>query len=370
MVCQNCSAANGDDSVFCGKCGSRLGETVGNVSARLRTVEDQLDASRHGISPQNLEIEAAERIIARVETQTKRFLFFAGIPAAIAALALTIIWGKGAWTLNDFATRARDSVGLVLTQAQSVAARTNDTAHDALQTSKQVELQIETTRKEITTLKEEVDGRSADVQKLSSELRDAQSKVDILEKQVGSGSQQVQKMLAQVSVAQTAKTETDIETYYPLYGRHVAKSRAGVIDPTKKPSGAVWVSVALSLTQSPSVGSKQVAKGIEALHDKYTIVLGSIGVLAQTEHGSQWVGTFLDENSCTYWVKPPLQVPCIIYFQESMRKSALEVRDAFRDAQVVPDNKVIYINPRDLSADQQETLALSGMDIAVILGKQ
>jgi hypothetical protein len=370
MVCQNCSAPNDDDSAFCGKCGSRLGETVGNVSARLRTVEDQLDASRRAISPQNLEIETAERIIARVETRTKQFLFFAGIPAAIAALALTIIWGRGAWTLSEFAARARDSVGLVLTQAQSVAAHANDTAHDALQTSKQVASQIETTRNEITTLKEEVSRRSADVQRLNSELQDAQSKVDALEKQVGTGSKQVQKMLAQVSTVQTAKTETDIETLYPLYGRHVAQSRAGRIDPTTKPAGAVWVSVALSLTQSPSVGSKQVAKGIEALHDKYTITLGPIGVLAQTEHGSQWVGTFLDENSCTYWVKPPSQVPCIIYFHESMRKAALEVRDAFRDAQVVPDNKVIYINPKDLSADHQETLALSGMDIAVVLGKQ
>src|ERR1700678_1070049 len=217
MVCQNCSAPNGDDSAFCGKCGSRLGETVGNVSARLRTLEDQLEASRHGISPQNLEIQTAERIIASVETRTKRFLFFAGIPAAIAALALTIIWGKGAWTLSEFAARARDSVGLVLTQAQSVAAYANDTAHDALQTSKQVASQIETTRNEITTLKEEVSRRSADVQRLNSELQDAQSKVDALEKQVGTGSKQVQKMLAQVSTVQTAKTETDIETLYPLY---------------------------------------------------------------------------------------------------------------------------------------------------------
>ena len=182
MVCQNCSAPNGDDSVFCGKCGSRLGETVGNVSARLRAVEDQLDASRRGISPQNLEIETTERIIARVETRTKRFLFFASIPAAIAALALTIIWGKGAWTLSDFAARARDSVGAVLAQAQSVAARANNTANEALQTSKQVESQIEATRQEITTLKKEIDGRSADVQRLNSELQDVQSKVEALEK--------------------------------------------------------------------------------------------------------------------------------------------------------------------------------------------
>lgn len=78
----------------------------------------------------------------------------------------------------------------------------------------------------------------------------------------------------------------------------------------------------------------------------------------------------LDSYSCTSWVKPPSQAPCIIYFQESMRKSAVEVRDAFKVAQVVPDSQVIFIDPKNLNADQKETLALSGIDIAVVLGKQ
>jgi hypothetical protein len=53
-----------------------------------------------------------------------------------------------------------------------------------------------------------------------------------------------------------------------------------------------------------------------------------------------------------------------------MRKSAVEVRDAFKVAQVVPDSQVIFIDPKNLNADQKETLALSGIDIAVVLGKQ
>ncbi|MGB8800717.1 MAG: hypothetical protein WCC97_08520 [Candidatus Acidiferrales bacterium] len=340
------------------------------MSARLRTVEDQLEASRRGISPQNLEIDTAERIISSVEARTKRFLFFVSIPATIAGLALAIIWGKGAWTLSDFATRARDSVGAVLAQAQSVAARANDTAHDALRTSKQVESQIEATREEITTLKKEIGGRSADVQRLNRELQDAQSKVDALEKQVGTGSQQVKKLFADFQEVKAAKTQTDIETYYPIYGTHVARSRAALIDPAKKPPGAVYVSITLSLTTTPNVGSKQVAEGIEALHGSYTVMLGPIYVEALTAHNAQPVGMGLDSYSCTSWIKPPSQAPCIIYFQGSMRKSALEVRDALKVAQVVPDSQVIFADPTNLNADQKETLALSGIDIAVVLGKQ
>jgi hypothetical protein len=370
MDCQTCSAPNADDHIFCGKCGSRLGDTVGNLSSRVKSIEQELEASRHAISSQNLEIETADRIIARVESSTKRFLFFAGIPAAIAALALAIIWGKGAWTLSNFAASARSSVGAVLAQAQTQAGQARDTAQGALQTAKQVESKIETTRQQIMTLKTEVDTSSGNVQKLNGQLADAQSKLDAIKKQLGTGTQLVQQLTTQIQEVKTEKTQADIETYYPIYGRHVARSAVGFMDPSKKLPGAVYVAIALSLTTPPNVSSKQVAEGAEALSKKYTVVFGPIFVEALTAHSAQTFGIRLDDNTCLSWVRPSLQPPCIIYFQESLRQSALEVRDILKVTQPVPDSHVVFSDPKNLSPEQKEVLSLSGIDIAVVLGGQ
>jgi hypothetical protein len=158
---------------------------------------------------------------------------------------------------------------------------------------------------------------------------------------------------------------------YPIYGEHTAHNRTGYINPKAKPPNALYLDLNLSLTQTPNVSDEKVGEAISALTDhKYTVTIGSVYVQATTASGSaQAVGMDFDSNSCTYWPKPAAQPPCILYFRDSLKDSAMEVRDLVKVAQEVPDDHIFFVDPAKLDAQQRELLELSATDFVVVLGQ-
>ena len=89
-----------------------------------------------------------------------------------------------------------------------------------------------------------------------------------------------------------------------------------------------------------------------------------------TAGNSQTLGAGIDFTSCRYWVVPAAQVPCIMYFRETLKSSAMEVRYLLKVAQAVPDARILYVDPKQLDDQKRELLDLSGVDIIVVLGQQ
>jgi TolA-binding protein len=371
MVCPNCSATNPDGQTFCGNCGQQMTETVGSVSERLSRVETTLAASRNGVTQHNLEIETSTNVMERVRKWTTLILFFAGIPAAIALLALAIVFGKGALNLHDIAAHAQESVKAILAQAQTEGGEAVRTANEALATSRQVDADIKGTKALVSNLKTEIDTRSAEVQKLGEQIKTSQQKVEELNKTVQAQSQQFQHVTEQARAVQTAKNVAGVQNVYPIFGQHVARNVNGWINPKQKTPGMRYVYINLSLTATPNVSDAKVAEAITALNNKnYTVTMGNLYTYAVAASNAQAVGMGLDANSCMYWVVPAKQVPCILYFRENLKDSAIEVRNLIKVAQEVSDAQLFYVDPKQLDAQKRELLDLSAVDIVVVLGQQ
>ena len=225
MLCQSCSSDNPDGQTFCGKCGHQLiAETIGSLSERLARIEQQLAASQNKVSQQNLELETAANAMDRVKKWTTLFLYFAGIPVAISALVLALMFGKGTFDLHSIAADAKTSVNGVLERARTEALNAESTARGALDTSKQVDANIKATQQAISGLKNQVDARSADVQNLSAQLDTSRQQLDALATKAAAQEAQFAHMTEQVKAVQTAKGVEDVQTIYPIFGRHIAKT--------------------------------------------------------------------------------------------------------------------------------------------------
>jgi hypothetical protein len=297
-------------------------------------------------------------------------LFFAGIPLGILAVALAVIFGKGDFDLHSIAANAQTSVNGVLKQAQDEASDAKKTAGEAFSKSQQVDAEIKSTERSVSKLRSDVEARSADVQKLGSQLDTSRRQLDALVAKANSQEAQFAKMTRQVQAIQTAKGVADVQAVYPIYGEHVAQGPRGVyIDPKAKPAGAIYLDLNLSLTQTPNVSDAKVGEAIAALtNNKFTVSIGPVYMIARTASGSaQNVGMPFDSGSCVGWAKS--QPPCILYFTRSMRDSATKTRDIVKVAQQVPDDHIIYIDPSSLNAQQRELLNLSATDIVVVLGQ-
>jgi uncharacterized protein YoxC len=217
MICQKCSAAVPEDQAFCGKCGYKLApDTPASLGERLSAIEAQFVAdSRSKATNQNyLELETAERVMSRVKTWANLILYFAGIPAAVALLALAVIFGRGAFDLRDIATKTKDSVNSIVEQARSEATNAKTTATDALNTSKQVNKDIQETRQKIGELKTQVDSRSTEVAELSGHIKASQDQLASLTTTVNSQSQQVVRLSQQLKAVETQKT-------LPPFGKNI-----------------------------------------------------------------------------------------------------------------------------------------------------
>ena len=62
--------------------------------------------------------------------------------------------------------------------------------------------------------------------------------------------------------------------------------------------------------------------------------------------------------------------PCILYFDQTVRSSAFEIRNLVKGAQNIPDERIKYISPAKLPDLFRELINVSGIDIVVVLGKQ
>jgi uncharacterized coiled-coil protein SlyX len=370
MTCQSCGAAISEGQSFCGKCGYKVaGETLASLSERVAKLED----SRSKLTHQNyLEIETAEKVMTRVRTWTTLILYFAGIPAAVAALALVVTFGKGTYDLHSIAAEAKGSVNEILIRARSVASETVATADDALKTSKQVRAEMSDVRRQVSELKTELDRRSSEVQELTGRLRDTQGRAATLADTVKSQSQQVARVSQQLKVAETQKNFASLREAYPgLFGEHVAGWRDGWIDPKAKAAGDIYV--AFMLWESRSIPNKldgvKVGEAMQSLQDhNYRVLLGPVSLFATSGRTSQGAGASFDALSCDLKGIELHGPPCILYFNENLKMKASEVRSLVSPAQVVPEDKVKYVQPTGMEPLFQELLQKSRLDIVVVLG--
>jgi len=372
MICQNCSSPNPEGQAFCGSCGHRLiPETIGSLSERLTKLErQQLDDARNKVNQGTLEIETAQNVAERVKTWTGRMLFFTGLPVGILALALAVIFGKGDFDLHTIAANAKTSVNDLLDRARNEAASAESTARGALETSTQVDANIKATQQVVSNLKAAVDARSADVQQLGAKLASSREQLEALNNKMNAQEMQFAHMTEQVKAVQTSKSVEDIQTIYPIYGKHFARTTTGLINAKAKPPGALYLALNLSLTQTPVVSDAKVADAETMLGDhKYTVTIGPVYTEARTANSTEDVGVGLDSNGCGTWVKPPSRPPCILYFRPALKNSALEVRDLVKVAQEIPLERIFYIDPAKLDAQQKELLDLSAIDFLVVLGQ-
>lgn len=374
MVCPNCSTTVLVDQTFCNKCGHKLTpDTIASLGERLTSIEALLAANSKVAQTSEqkyLELQTSENIVKRVMGWTKLFVFWVGIPYAAILLLLGMIVGKGELDLRRVVTNAKESVNGVVQQARDEGLKANATAKDALNTSKQVSADILETKRRLGELKTQIESSSAQLQKLGDQIKLAQAKLD-------SQSQQVQHLNRQVQAISTAKAVADIHSVFPLYGQHVAQSQSdGLLDPTTKPAGVRYVDLNLSVSRPatdnsasiPSLSDESIGKAVSALRDrKYQVFLGVIYTHARTATNSQAIGMGLDPNSCGYWPDPPAQPPCIMYFNESLKGAAIEVRDLLRGVQAVPDDRVLYLDTKRLTAQKQELLKLSAVDVVIVL---
>lgn len=301
MICRACGAAIAEDSAFCNKCGVKLiPETVVSLDGRLTKVEGQLSSDSHTrLLQQNfLELETAEWVMTRVRTWTTLILYFAGIPAAIALLALTVMFGKGAFDLHSVAANARSSIESLLQQAHSTASEAEKAANDALAKSKQTDAYIQRTQSDVSKLKAQVDARVAEVQHLGDSIKGSQAQVDSLKLTVASQSKEVQRLTEQVHQAQTTKSIEDIVNLYPQFGEHRARGVSGWIDPKQKTANAIYIDLNLSFAATPNLEKEKIAQAVTELnHHNYTVFLGQVYTYATGTNSIQSIGMGFDPNT-------------------------------------------------------------------------
>jgi len=371
VICPRCSVTALDGQAFCAQCGYRLTtDTLASLGERLASVEASLttDSKASQAAEQKfLELDTSEKVVARITRWAKLFAFWVGIPFAAVLLLLGMIVGKGALDFREIVTNAKESVRSIVEQARGEASNAKKTAQDALTTSREVASETAETKRKIGELKSQVDGRSAEVQKLGDQIKQAWATIE-------NQSRQVQTLNQQVQALQSAKAAVDIGTVYPAFGEHHAKSiSGGSIDPKKKPAGAIYVDLNFNImldpsTASPTSDQAKLVQGMTALNEhKYTVIVGPIYTYAITATSNQAVGMGFDGNSCQYWPAPQGSSPCILYFNESTRHAAMEVRDLLRVIQPISDDRIRYVDPKGLTPQKRELLSLSSVDILVVL---
>jgi len=375
MTCPNCSALVAEDTSFCSKCGRKLvPETIASVSDRLAKIETQVGeyAAEKVVHQDYLETVTAEKVISRIKSWTTLFLYFAGIPWGILLIVLTVWFGRSVSDVQGIATNAKKSVDSIIDKARVESAEAVQTANNALATSKQVDSDVKTTQQVVSKLKDEVRGRIAEVQTLDDQIKASRSQAAALKTAVDSQSEELHRLSDEVKVVKTSKNAADVLNTYPIMSTdHVAGSRAGWIDPKQKAPGKTYITLSLLLTATPNVNSEKVAEAMTSLTENtYEVFLDHVYTYARASTSAQPIGMGLDANSCAYWPVPGVHVPCIIYFRKELKGSALKARDLVKGVQAVPDDHVIFLDPKRLNSQKQELLELSHMDMVVVLGQE
>lgn len=374
MLCNNCSASVPEGHSFCGACGHRLSETIPSLSERLSKVEAQVaEDSRAKVTNQDyLELDTVERVIARVKSRTTLFLYFAGVPLTITAFAFAFTFGKGAWDIHSIAANAKTSVGAVLDQAQSEATEAKETATGALNTSKQVGAEIHETQRRVSELNALVQSRVSEAQKLNTQIEGSQAQVESLKHTIEAQSQKVQTLTESLKTAETQKSVATVRQMYPaLFGERVVLSAEGrIIDAKTKPTDEIYIVFALweSVNKTKVLSDVNVGKVLESLQEHhYKTFLGTVMLVATTGAGYTNLDS-LGPGECEAQGVGLVGPPCVIYFKDSLKNKAPEIRKLIAPAQAVPDERVRYVPPSVLSPSHRELVQIAGIDVLVVLG--
>ena len=345
-----------------------------SLDERLGKLEGRVTLYSHKASTKQdyLEIDTAAKVVERVKKWTTTFLYFAAFPLGILVLALAVVFGKGVFDLRKVASSSKASVEATLEQARGVAQDAKLIADDALAKSKRMNTEVNETQAAVSKLKDQVNSRLAEVENLSNSVKSSQGQVEALKNSVDTQTKAVHFLSDEVTAVKNAKSTSDVINRYPILGGHMAGGGSGWIDPKQKLPGKTYALLSLVITQHPTFKADVVAEAKTALENNaYDVFLDFVSVYAGSPTTSnQPVGMPLNAESCAYWMHPPSQAPCILYFRPELKDSAAKARDLVKAVQAVPDARIQYVDPNTLNADQRELLALSHMDVVIVLGQQ
>jgi uncharacterized protein YoxC len=168
-----------------------------------------------------------------------KFLAFAvGIPIALALLIVGIFLKKEVKDLHDLAT----------TGVEAVEATLKKTRADMESTQREVTRVAGETRQQLADLKTEVGKRLVEVRQLSEEVQKSKSALQDIAAALATQSKQIKGVAQQMKTITTEKNTQLVRDAYPAaLGERVAGSQRGTIDPNKKGSQDVYVSLTLSV---------------------------------------------------------------------------------------------------------------------------
>jgi hypothetical protein len=123
VPCEFCADATSMKQNFCSHCGARTqGATVELLNIQIADLAAQigeLKEARKGTEQRFLEVDTAEKVVARVMTWAKAFGFFAGIPILIVVIILSILAGKSYKSFSDIIAQGKSSVENMLEKARA-----------------------------------------------------------------------------------------------------------------------------------------------------------------------------------------------------------------------------------------------------------
>jgi polyhydroxyalkanoate synthesis regulator phasin len=332
-----------------------------DADKRLTDVETRLNLREQ----KYLELETIEHVMEKVQSRVTRFAFFAGIPATIAALALAVIFGKGAITLENIASNARHSIEPLVSDAKSRAEETRNTIQ-------QVQTQLKPTQEDIARLRGQTATSLGEVKQLDAQLRLSQSDVNALTARVNNEGQRVTQLQQQLKAAETQKSVTAVRALYPsVYGEYAVMTNEGFLDPKTKKPGDIYVTLLLAAdfpeARKSQVRDVDIAAVAQALRQNgYTVFQGMVTLVKTTGTTSIGMGMSIDRTACSGFGLSASLPPCIVYFHDEQKGKIEQLRKLVQPAQEIPVDRVLHGIP--MHPLEQKLIDTSLMDFVIVLG--
>jgi polyhydroxyalkanoate synthesis regulator phasin len=335
MTCPNCSSDVPNDDAFCGKCGFKVKVGKGDLDRRLALIEKEYSSRDQRL----LELETVEHVMDRIQSRVTRFSFFAGIPLSIAMIALLVIFGKGAYTLEDIASKARNSIEPLVTE-------TKTRAEDTKSTVAQMQQQLKPAQEEIVHLRGQTAIAMGDVKQLDARLKISQLDIDALTARVNSENQRVTQLSQQLKNVETQKNVTKVR------------------DPKAKKPGATWVVLSVSSTiPTDRITAAKVAELQQSLESSGFIVFsGWVSLYKSTGRTSTGTGPSFNEASCLELAN--IHPPCILYLREDLRDKAEQAQQLVNGTRTIPSDRLIF--PK-LPGAIPQLIEKSAIDLVIVL---
>lgn len=167
------------------------------------------------------------------------------------------------------------------------------------------------------------------------------------------------------------RNEVELLNNYPaLSGSMYAGTIHGPVEKIKE-TGKTYVILSLYQNDLLPLSLPEVAAGMTSLeNENFKIFLSYIQLITGTPGGSSsGTGTSLGSATCSSWISPPINPPCIVYVNDKDRVLALKARDLLKNVQNIPDQNIRLIEQKKLNAEEKQLLELSHVDIVIVLGR-